>query len=341
MNMITLLLVFFLIGLGGVVVYAILDSIVFVPAVHYGVRWRFGGQTAGTLDEGLNFKLPFIDVVKMAPLALSTSPIEVEFTTFDKLRLIIPGSLQFRADKTILEEEKKDSSCRVMQKGGKNVFVRISDEAIVTGVEKDIQAKLGGIGGKYEAEEFIKNRQALADLINSILRLQKPLHLNHVPGNDDWCGVRGCGRGEKTNADELISFYNDHWEKAKEILDNEKNHVEDHSEIERRYGIDIVAYSLAEVDFTKETQAAQEEKKQAEYRAEAGMKIIELSEEAKKKLPDLSDQQALNWADSTLNPGTPRQMISVEGEAGVAGGLLGLVPKLTKSKSKKSEKEKD
>jgi len=332
----TLLFWFFLIGLMGAVIYVILDSIVFVPAVHYGVVWRFGGQIAGTLNEGFNLKIPFIDTVKMASLALETNPIKVQFTTIDKLRLIIPGSLQFRADKTILEEEKTDQYGNVVYKGGKNVFVRISDEAIVVGVEKDIQAKLGGIGGKYEAEEFIENRQALADLINSILRLEKPLHLNHIRGNIDWCGFQGCEYGEKIDADKLIEFYNDHWKKVKAILDNEKNHIEDHSEIERRYGIDIVAYSLAEVDFTPETQAAQEEKKQAEYRAEAGTKIIKLSEDAKKILSELSDQQALNWADSTLNPGTPRQMISVEGEVGIAGGLLGLVPK---PKSKKSEKD--
>lgn len=323
-----------LIILGIGIIYAIFDAIVFVPAVHYGVKWRFGGQIAGTLDEGLNFKIPFIDKVKMAPLELKTSVIKVAFTTIDKLRLVIPGSLQFRADKRILEEPKRDENDNVVDEGGKNVFVRISDEAIVVGVEKDIQAKLGGIGGKYNAEEFIKNRQALADLINSILRLQKPLHLNHIREDVDWCGVSGCQYGEKIDADKLIEFYNDHWKKGKEILDNEKNHLEDHSEIERRYGIDIVTYSLAEVDFTPETQAAQEEKKQADYRADAGEKVLGLAANTKMALPEISDQQALNWADSILNPKTPRKMISVEGEAGVMGGLLGL---LSKNKGKRGE----
>jgi len=302
--------------LGAAVIYAIVDSIVFVPAVHYGVIWRFGGQITDSLEEGLNFKLPFIDKVKIAPLELKTKEIKVEFTSKDKLRLTIPGALQFRADRKVVDENEK------------NVFVRISDEAIITGIEKDIQTKLGGIGGKYEADDFIENRQALADLINSILRLDKPLHLNHDPGNSAQCGIEDCSdKKGKIEAEKLIEFYNKHWGRAKKMLDDEKDQPEVRAEIEKRYGIDIVTYSLAEVDFTKETQAAQEEKKQADYRFEAGKKVLELVKETKNTTPQISDQQALNWADSILNPETPRKMISVEGEAGVLGGLLGLLSK--------------
>lgn len=312
-----------LIVLGGVGVYVILDAIVFVPAVHYGVKWRFGGQIAGTLKEGFNIKIPFIDKVKIAPLDLKTKEITVKFTTKDKLRLIIPGSLQFKADKDVKDDDNR------------NVFVRISDEAIATGVEKDVQAKLGGIGGKYNGDQFIENRQALADLINSILRLDKPLHLHHNPRknpedpkNADWCGLENCPFEEgKIEAEKLIDFYNKHWKKVKGLIDGEKNRREERTEIEKRYGIDIEIYSLAQTDFTPETQAAQEEQKQAGYRAEAGRKTLALAILTKRKLRDIADQQALNWADATLNPGTPRKMISVEGEAGVMGGLLGLLSK--------------
>lgn len=300
-------------------VYTVLDCFALVPAVHYGVRERFKGQLPGVRKEGLNFKLPFIDKMKNVPLELKSAAITVEFTTKDKLRVKIPGSLQYRADPAVVELDT-----------GRNVFFRLSEAAITTGIEKDVQAKLGGIGGWYDGDKFIENRQALSDLINSIFRLDVPFHLRHVPGIDvdaGQCGVASCGFPEQVDADRLIDFYNRHWRRVKGLLDHERYEAETRSDVEKRYGLDISTYSLAEVTFTPETQAAQEEKRQADYRAEAGDKIIALAKKTKVDLPEIPDQQALNWADATLNPGTPRQMISVEGEAGVAGGLLALVPK--------------
>ena len=296
--------------------YLIADSVVFIEAVNYGVVWRFGGQLAGTTNEGFKLKLPIVDKIKIASLELQTKTINVEFTTKDNLRLKIPGSIQFRSDP------------KVCDRNGRNVFVRISDDAIAKGVEKDVQAKLGGIGGKYAGKQFIQNRQAIDSIINSILRLDTPLHLSH---NTITCGQNGCcfcrkqGNAE-VKAGQLISFYNAHWQAVKTALDDEENHVDNRSGIEKRYGIDIVKYSLAEVDFTEETQAAQEEKRQAGYRAEAGEKVLELVN-AVKEIPGVSGQQALNWADSIINPKTPRKMISVEGESGILGGLLALLTK--------------
>lgn len=312
------------------VIYLVADSIVFIDAVNYGVVWRFGGQTKGTRKEGFNLKLPIVDKIVTASLELQTKEIKVEFTTKDNLRLKIPGSIQYRADKDVIDEDEE------------NVFVRISDEAIAKGIEKDIQAKLGGIGGKYNGKDFIGNRQALDSIINSILRLDSPLHLNH---NIATCEENGCLFCKKQNskkqkeitAAQLIKFYNVHWKQAKELLDHEDDpqNIDNRSSIENRYGIDIVKYSLAEVDFTEETQKAQEDKKQAEYRAEAGTKVLKLAKKAKTDLPDVSGQQALNWADSILNPDTPRTMISVEGESGVLGGILGLISNKDKKKGDK------
>lgn len=306
------------------VLYLIADSIVFINAVNYGVVWRFGGQTKGTRKEGLNLKFPIVEKIKTVSLELKTKEIKVEFTTKDNLRLTIPGSIQYRADSHVLDGDDK------------NVFVRVSDEAVAKGIERDIQAKLGGIGGQYGGEDFIKNRQALDSIINSILRLDNPLHLTYDFAS---CEKKSCSFCKKQSnkkgidkgimADQLINFYNTHWKPVKELLDHENDpeNINNRSNLEKRYGIDIVKYSLAEISFTEETQGAQEERKQAEYRAQAGIKIIKLAEQAKSSSPDISSQQALNWADSILNPDTPRTMISVEGDSGILGGLLGLIPK--------------
>ena len=309
--------ILFMVSMAYAALYIIADAIVFIEAVNYGVVWRFGGQTKGVRNEGLNAKIPIVDEIKIVSLQLQTKIIKVEFTTKDNLRLVIPGSLQYRADKKVFDKDER------------NIFVRISDEAVTIGVEKDVQAKLGGIGGKYDGKDFIQNRQALDAIINSILRLDTPLHLSH---NVAACNASNCAfcqaqGSKKIEADQLIDFYNAHWQEVKTLLDDEENHVENRSGIEKRYGIDIVKYSLSEVNFTAETQAAQEEKKQADYRAEAGEKILGLTAYAKLALPGVSDQQALNWADSIVNPGTPRKVVSVEGESGVLGGLLALLPK--------------
>jgi len=164
---------------------------------------------------------------------------------------------------------------------------------------------LGGLGGVYKADDFIGNRQALADLLNAILRLAIPPHLKDDPN---------------VEAKELIKFYNNNWRLVRNQINQERHQENDYSPIEKRYGIDVEAFALSQVDFSEETKKSFEKEKQAEARGRAFNTKIEM---AKKVIAlGASPQVALNAADVSLDSDVKKNVVSVEGEAGVIGGIL-------------------
>lgn len=273
--------------------FTFLGFFVQIPAYHFGVVERFGKRTGGILREGLKLKLPFIDQVELISLELETIPISVEFTTKDKLKLVCSGSLQYRPDPEI--------------KKGRNIFVEMSEKTITVGIIDMVKSKLGSLGGVKESNDFIENRAAIADLINCSLRLKKAPHLDS--------GV---------NIKKVIDFYKTNWQQVKKILNGEKARVKNRSSIEERYGIDIEQFALASIVFTPETEKSFEKEKQAEARARAFDKKMEMAKKAKEL--GASAQEALNAADVSLDS-AKKEVISVEGQAGVLGGLLGKLDK--------------
>lgn len=311
----------------GVIAVLIVDSIVIVPAYHYGVLERLGERTGKPYDEGIGFKFPLID--KVIPVLRSLTPIaiEVNFTTADKLQLKIAGSLQYRPDPNGVDDEKR------------NLFVSISEAVIKDGIEDMIRDVLGGLGGKYTSDDFIKSRQALGDLINNLLQFEIPYHLRHIkPHNGNNCSVEGCdhkgcgvpdcGFDERVNAEKLIEFYNSHWKYLKENRDREQAQKESPSSVEKRYGIEVEVFALSTVGFSDEVKTAFEKKREAELREEAFNIKLGMAKRAKAAL-DVDGQVALNSADVSLNPEIAgnKTVVSVEGQAGVLGGILGLLKK--------------
>lgn len=297
----------------GVMTVLVVDSIVLVPAYHYGVLERFRKRTGTIYYEGIGFKLPFIDKVIPVSMALTPIPIEVAFTSADKLQLGITGSLQYRPDP------------KGVDKDGRNLFISMSEAVIKNGIEDMLRDMLGGLGGVYNSDDFIKNRQALGDLINNILQFGIPYHFRH----DVNCEVHGCvHKGEpRIDAKDLIAFYNVHWKVLKEQHDREQEQKESPSSVERRYGIEVEVFALSNVDFSKEMKASLEAQKQADARAEAFGRKMEMA--AKAKALGASPQEALNAADVSLTPDIAKNkvVVSVEGQAGVLGGVLGLLKK--------------
>lgn len=288
--------------------FTFLGFFVVIPAYHFGVVERFGKRTGRILYEGFRLKIPLIDGVELISLELDTIPIAVEFTTIDKLKLTCSGSLQWRPDPDIKDDKKR------------NTFVTMSEDIITTGMADAIKAKLGALGGKKTGKDFIQNRQAIGDIINCALRLSKDKipHQNHDSGN---CGVDSCRREKEVDAKNLIDFYNKHWRIIKPILGNEDKEINDHSPTEERYGIDIKHFALANIAFSEETAKAFEKEKQAEARARAFDTKLVMVRKAKEL--GASPQEAFNAADVSLDPAVKKEIVSVEGEAGVLGGLLG------------------
>lgn len=292
----------------GAVAVLVADSIVLVPAYHYGVLERFRERTGKIYGEGLNFKFPLIDKVVPISMGLTAIEINVGFTTQDKLHLDLVGSLQYRPDPTVEDSQ------------GRNLFVSMSEEIIKNGIEDMLRDTLGGLGGVYSAEGFIEHRQALGDIINNILRSDVPYHLRHDPD----CQVSKCTHKGETQIDakDLISFYDTHWQDVRK-----QQQGTDQSSVEKRYGIDVEVFALASIDFSKDVKDAFEKKKEAVARQEAFEFKLQMAAKAKELGADA--QTALNAADVSLTPEIAKNkvVVSVEGQAGVLGGILGTLKK--------------
>lgn len=303
--------------LGGSVITLLASSVGKIPEYHFGVVSRLGKRTGKIVREGVYLKIPLLDSVELISLELVTLPISASFTSQDRVQLIVRGSLQYRPDPDISRD-------------GKNVFVEMSEETIRTGIEDAIQAKLGGLGGVYESDDFIKNRQALGQIINCLLRMSVPPHLRH---DFTTCGVLNCRMKSQIDAQNLLKFYNKHWQTVKKQVDDEKKYLNDKSRIEERYGIDIETFELAEIDFSEETKSAFEKERQAEARAKAFNKKMEMAIRARKEL-GASAQEALNAADISLEPSITKRIVSVEGN-GQAIVLDNFLGGMRKKESKK------
>lgn len=308
-----LILILFLAGVGVL----LSDVFVMVPAYHFGVVERFGKRQPGIKYEGLRKKLPFIDVVQLISMELSEADVSVVFTTKDKLQLTCIGSLQYKPDPTITDTGDET---------GRNVFITMSEEIITSGIVDAIKAKLGALGGVKGGKDFIENRHALADIINCFFRLETPPHMEHDPLT---CEVPNCKFPPfppgSVKAADLMDFYKQHRVSVKEKLDAEKN-VLTNSPIEKRYGIDIVYYALSDIAFSKATQEAFEKERQAKAREEAFKIKLKMAKDTAKDL-GAPAQVALNAADISLDPSIDKKIISVEGEAGILGGILGALGK--------------
>lgn len=287
------------------------DFFIEIPAYHFGVVERFGNRTGRIMNEGLRMKLPFIDSVELISTELVEIDVPVNFTTKDKLQLTCNGSLQYRPDKEVIRD-------------GRCIFVEMSEEIIKSGISDTVKAKLGALGGVKDGVDFITLRHAISDMLNCFFRLERPPHKDH---DKTKCGVSGCKilNGDEIDATELLEFYKTHWLVVKRVLDDERNNTHTRSEVETRYGIDIEYYALASIDFSKATMEAFEKQKQAEARAMAFDKKIEMAKKAKKL--GASAQVALNAADISLDPSVDKKVVSVEGEAGVLGGIVTAISK--------------
>lgn len=302
--MIEILAISMLLVLGGLLLS---DTFVEIPAYHFGIVERFGKRMDIVLYEGLRAKLPFIDSVELISIELVEIDVPANFTTQDKLQLTCNGSLQYRPDP-------------IVKRKGKCVFVEMSEEIIKSGIEDTIKAKMGALGGVKNGEDFIKLRHAISDMLNCFFRLDEPPHKKHNPAT---CGITNCNVpiGNQIDAEKLLDFYSTHWVDVKNALKNAPST----SEVEERYGIDIEYYALASIDFSKATMEAFEKQKQADAKAGAFDRKIEMAKKA--QALGASAQVALNAADISLDPSVNKKVVSVEGEAGVLGGILEAIGK--------------
>lgn len=303
-----------------------------VPTVEFAVVTHWMRRTGRILTEGFNWVWPIITTTRRFSEQLDPDTVTVSFNTSDRVEIFNEGSLQWRADRTVTYERKAKVLWweRTMQW---LTFIDNSEEAILRGIVDAIKSTLGTVAGLHTVDDFIKNRQALEDLINAILRLE---HLPHLEPNmvgalrvppvstgltyvDPASGIVPPGR--------LLAFYRKYAKELKRLLEDERNDKQQKSLIERRYGIHIETFALAQVKFDKKTQEAFERERQAQAEAAAAEKKLTLVVEGSQKIgaahPTLSPETKVNVAAASVGV-SPRQTIAFEGTTG--GTLPTVIP---------------
>src|SRR3989344_4542240 len=255
MSWLTLTVTGFVVLVGMVLIaYALVRrSVVIIPTVHCGIVSRFKKRTGRVLGEGLRFVWPFVDSVDLFKLEVVTSDVAESFFSSDQLEVIIKGKVQWRPDKRLVSSK----------------FVEMSEDTITKGLIGAIKAELGIIAGQKEAEAFIGSREAVGLLINCVLRMEEPFHIIHaaLPST-------------------RLDFYVQNGNNVRDHLRDEHKLVNNRSDIEAGYGIDILKFELEDVDFSPAT----------------------------KKVMGLDPQAAVNAAELALEESrTTRQIFSVEG----------------------------
>lgn len=282
----------------------LVNSFTIVPRTNYGLVYRFGKATGRALDEGWHFILPLIDDVRCYPYKTQKRDVEVSVQSNEddgtSLELLIKGHFEFYPDPAMILQYRKET-----------------EESITGGVINAVKEELGVIAGKTKAFDFIKSREAIVLIVNCMLRLQDlPHHYARQYGEqEDHIGPEG-----------RLDFYRNH---RTEIiygtavihgLENEADFPNERSLIEKRYGIDIRVFTLADVDFSEAVKKAFESKREQEQK----MKGVEVVANQKLKIAKkwqrhgLKPAEAANEADVTVGHGE-KKIFSIEGADRILG----------------------
>lgn len=261
--------------------------------------------------------MPFIDRIAVEPVTLQPMTITTKVLSKDNLQLTVGGSVQFRVDDVYRHME-----------------MDLDLKTIEVGMRDAIESELGIIAGKVNGDQFKAARREVQLLINSVLRFSVASHYRASaadptvfdPANGD----------QEVEPHKRVGFYRKNGKAIRTALERETEEADDRSEIEKRYGIDVVVFELAEVDFTPETVAALEKKRQAELGADAAQGAFKRQMAIFHELKEhVGPERALNEA-SLIVGGKDRgnrQIISVEGLENVGAALGGALQKFLEGRS--------
>ena len=264
----------FIVGIVSVVALTLYDGIFFVEGATFGIIKRFGARIPNSLKErpfGFPyFKIPFVDQVDVFDYRLTTQVVgnksnkELQLALFskDRLEISVEGSLQYRADPDVVDRL------------GRSRFFELDVKTIEDGIADAVEQELGEIAGIENADTFIQKRTALKLLINSILRLEILPHRdpNHPFKDKDgkpielkFTTTSKPALDKPLDPEHWINFYIENASQVEKILkDSEAN-----SEIESRYGIEILSFALTDVDFSEKTKESFEAERRATAAADA------------------------------------------------------------------------
>lgn len=311
-----------------------------VPTIHYGIVTFLGNRTPWfrehprIVKEGWALVIPFFEQIELFRIELETSNVGgFTVTTFDKLDLTITGSVQWWPGQHP-KGRLGDALRRAL-----NIFLQMDPKTINGGLVDAVKERISEIAGRTLGEDFYRNREAISFLINCLLRLDEEEEQPEIPtkwvleGKEAPEGTPGAERVYDLAA---LMREKDAIKPFREAMKEE----EGRSETELRYGIDIQAFLLADVDFTQEMkralEAQQEKARQMDgadaimrwKQEKAGGLVEELGLDPKDAadIADVTVEQAL--AEKGREPTVKKQVISLGGEA---GNILGhVLKKITK-----------
>ena len=320
---------------------AILTSLVRVPTINYGVVLRWGRRTKRVFDEGLHIIIPFgIETVLLVPYDLREISFEdngsLKTVTEDRVVVEIEGQLQYRPANIKTMDETGDQQLILR-------FLETTGDKITTGLLGAIKDGLGSVAGVTTSDKFIRDREALGFLIDSLLRLETTPHLNPIPYPDPnhpkhgevWIadiptltippGNRRI-RIPVDSPEDRLDFYKMNRGTIRDLL-KETTSSGSTSSLELRYGIDIMTLTISKVSFSPKVIEAMEKQREERAKQEALVVQVEQVVTGSKRLRDknggnLTREQANDVMGVLTGTAKPRNIQEIRG---LKGGTLPVI----------------
>ena len=134
-------------------IFVIISITTVIPTGYTGIKTTFGKVDANTLDAGINFKLPWQNVINMDNREQRTRFALQSFSK-DIQQVDIQGSINLNIDKTTAMNLYKD------------VGTGYADILVTPRVQEDVKIVIA----KYSAENLVENRQRASDEIYDLLK---------------------------------------------------------------------------------------------------------------------------------------------------------------------------
>ncbi|MGH2498715.1 MAG: prohibitin family protein [Candidatus Limnocylindria bacterium] len=140
--------------LAGIVLAVVANAVVVVNAGHVGVVTRFGAVTGNIFEQGLNYKLPFVEAVWIADVRTQKEQVDAAAASRDLQEVKSTIALNYHLDAT--------EAAAVYRQIGPQYKQRIVDPAI--------QEAFKFTTAQFTAEELITQREAVKNRAREFLR---------------------------------------------------------------------------------------------------------------------------------------------------------------------------
>lgn len=237
------------------VLILLLSVITIVPTGYTGIKTTFGKVENDTLPSGINFKMPWQNVIAMDNREQRT-PFELQAFSKDIQQVVLQGSINVNIDKTTAMNLYRE--------------VGVDYPTILVGprVQEDVKIVIA----RYTAEKLVENRQACSDQIYELLKTElaeKGINvISFAIENIDFTDAFESAVEAKQVATQ---------EKQKAQTDQERQTMEMQQKAERDR---IQAQAAADVQKIEADAKAYAVKVEAEAQAEANKKIAETLSDA-------------------------------------------------------------